>query len=213
MKHYKSICLFILATLFSYANADTNTYEEVTSEYEETLLQDHLYAKHGKKRRSTCNRSRSRKTPIGVAEILGAPPNVQYDLTIPTFPGSTTISLNRNAGFTEGNVELTPTGLKVNQAGVYLINFTVVIGLPGSLPPPSDLDIIALLALNDTVDLNNVVTIATVGTLQPNFPTVIHGNSIIHIPFGTTLSLVALTTEAPIPATVHRWNINIVKVD
>lgn len=206
-------CVFLLIHQWSFANSNEpdNELQTLTPFHE-----DHfdLEAKHSsssdfkKNKKCHCHQ----KCQFGGASFLVTDPLSWYTINTLGFPNTVLLSLNRNKGFTQGHVSLTPSGLVINKTGNYFVIFSAILRNPD---PTSTIFISVFLSLNNTFDPNDPLVTGVV-TLPPESIDSAQSSQILpNIPAGTTLSLIAANSGVgtqPQAVQVVGWNINLFKI-
>jgi len=195
MRLLKIFCFFILchSSIFAYATLD-----DLEENGESCISQEYTHSKHSHKSKSSKKKCRNNSCQLGLSGHAGGR-NFFYPIVVPPHPMTTPLSLDRTLGFAEGDIKLTPTGLKICRAGTYLVNFTAIVG---NTTTTNDI-ISVFLILNDLFDPNNTETVGNSATVRGEDPanfivTSIVGSGILkNVPCGTTLSLVASNGENP----------------
>lgn len=153
------------------------------------------------------------KCALGSSRFLATDSENWYTITAPNFPNSVLLSRNSNQGFKEGAVRVTPTGLKLNEAGNYSVSFTAIIASDNAV---DTLFIPVFISVNSVFDPFNTTNIGSVTILPPGGGAgAVQGSGIIHnAKKGTTLSLVTANTSTPNPEnlTVINWSISAFKI-
>lgn len=148
----------------------------------------------------------------GTAVFSGGPDD-WFELETLVYPSTVLLSQNRNGGDVQGNVSLTPTGLRIGESGTYWANFTAI--LTNEYPDYTPL-IPVFLVPNGVFDAQNSnAQIAAVGAIPPQYITTVQGSGILHhLEEGTTLSLLATNAGSPQPEEVEviSWTISINKI-
>ena len=213
MRFLKFFCFFILCHQSMFAYLTIDDFEESS---ESCISQDYIHSKHSKSK-SCKKKCRGNSCQLGLSGHAGGP-NFFYPIEVPIFPQTTLLSLDRTLGFVEGDIELTPTGLKIGRTGSYAVTFTVIVRNP---TPNSHSVFSVFLILNDQFDPNNTQTVSNTTTVfggdNPSdfVLTSIVGNGILkNVPCGTTLSLVASNGGDNIldPLTVIGWDITAYRI-
>lgn len=127
-------------------------------------------------------------------------------------PETVPLSENRNIGSTQGDVELTPTGLLINKSGNYSVSFLAIL--------LNDVDnytalIPVFLVRNGVFSPTDTSVLGSIVALQPHIPGTVQITGILeNVSAGTTLSLVATNggSPEPQPITVIAWNINAFRI-
>ncbi len=155
------------------------------------------------------------RSHLGMAGFSGDP-TLWYDITTSGYPDMVLLSQNRNSGFTQGKVQLTSTGLKINAPGNYSISFSASITCQND--EAEDIPLIPVyLVKNNNYSPANKNTIGSMASLQQPeaglLVTNVHGSGIMNLQAGTTLSLVAANSGgSDVPLTVVAWNISAFKI-
>lgn len=146
---------------------------------------------------------KKKRVNFGIARFY-TPDNSQFlSVSIPVFPSSTIVSLNRNIGRTQGDIQLTPTGLRLGKITsckkTWQISFESVMFVNESSPPVNPVSVAnVFIVLNGQFnpDLTETNLIGSVVFLPfPGPPQVAQGNGILFdIPGGTEISLFATAT-------------------
>jgi len=132
-----------------------------------------------------------------------------YTITPPLYPNTVPLSENRNAGFKEGRIGLTSTGLTIRERGNYAINLTATALNPD---PSNSVFVLAFLGINGVLD----TSIGTSG-LIPLQPEGVGQGTISGIlkdvPVGTEISILASNGGgSALPVQIVNWNINLFKI-
>jgi hypothetical protein len=186
LKTYHLACYFLLSgTLLQ---AAPFTYEQFHSEYARILgsVEDTSYGTAG----------------FGVSD-----PSSYYPLTTKPYPDPVVLSVNRNNGSVQGGIELSPTGLIVNDVGEYWVNISATVLNQGTDP----LLVPIYLAVNDQYEATKI---GNIGILVPNILTNVFGNGVITITdIGTTIDIIATNGESPFPHEIEvvSWGISLIK--
>ncbi len=136
-----------------------------------------------------------------------------YTISTPSFPQTTPLSNNRNKGFAEGDLDLSPTGLTIGEEGDYWVEITTVLQNP---TPDSSLRVLTFLVVNETLnpaaEITGGVAVVNSGSVET-----IHGTGILrNLQEGDTLSIVAANgsnTPDAKPVTVSAWAITLHKLN
>lgn len=137
----------------------------------------------------------------------------RYVIPVPIYPLTTPLSKNRNYGFTEGDIQLTSTGLRINEPGNYWVSFSAtLINNNETYNPELSIFLVknGIFVPGDTDD-----QIAVTGGFPFDIATTLTGSgNLFDVTKGTTLSIVASNAHSPDTEdiTVVLWSINIHKI-
>ncbi len=149
---------------------------------------------------------------LGTAAFATDDPLNWYFVNPPPYPATTPFSLNRNVGFTQGNISLTTDGLEVNKPRNYWISFSAVVLNPDVMNTPG----IGVSIVRDGVyiPLDPTLPPGGVAVLPPNSPVTITGSGVLpNVATGTDLSLVAFSTAGVMAdVAVISWSISITRI-
>lgn len=168
--------------------------------------QDDLEASCGRTKRCCPNRCH-----LGSAGFSTTSAQSWYTINTLPYPTTVPLSLNRNQGFTEGKVELTPTGLLIREPGNYSISFSAI--LQNNDPEYTAL-IPVFVSLNEAFDPLDI-PVGSVVALPTGLVNTVHGTGILHqVKAGTTISLIATNGGSPQPQAIHvvAWNMSLFKI-
>jgi hypothetical protein len=156
--------------------------------------------------RNSCN-----KCQLGRAGFSTMNSSNWYTIDTISYPVTVPLSINRNAGFTQGDVELTPTGLIINKSGNYFVSFSAILTNPG----PDAILIPVFVIQNGIFEPNSMNNIGSAVSLPQNFILPTQASGIIeNVNAGTTISIVATNggSDQPQPVTVIAWNIDLFRI-
>jgi len=152
---------------------------------------------------NTCN--------LGSASFSGGPPD-WFVIQTPTYPEFVLLSANRNVGSTQGNVKLTPTGLKINKSGNYSVSFSAI--LLNNNPAYTPL-LPVFVIRNGIFDPTDTLILGGVVSLPNGLFETVQGTGILeNVKAGTTLSIIATNggSPEPEPVTVIAWGISAYRI-
>lgn len=151
---------------------------------------------------------------LGTATFSGGP-NDWYEVETQGYPVMTPLSMNRNSGYDQGDVELTIDGLKILRKGTYFASITAIVQFQDPNRSYSPL-LTVFLVPNGVFDPMNITTqIGAVGTALQNVITNISGSGILlDVPAQTSYSLVVANggSPQPEPITIVSWSITVYKI-
>jgi|GEM_PF-1964880 len=184
--------------------------------WEEKEATPSMLTEYWKKSKHQCKKKkrgfRSECCHLGKAGFAGGPAE-WYVIDTAPFPNVSLLSQNRIRGSTQGNVALTPTGLRIDEPGNYSASIDVV--LLNNDPEYTPITPI-FLVLNDTFDsINPTSNPGSVVTLPYGFIISASGTGILeNVPAGTNLSIVITNSGSPEPepVTVLGWSISVFKI-
>lgn len=152
------------------------------------------------------------KCHLGTAAFSTSSSNLWYTIDIPAYPNTVPLSLNQNSGFTEGKIELTSTGLLIEEPGNYWASFNAIIVNPQDSGPAL---IPVFLVPNGVFDPNHTPVLGSVVSVPfQQLSTVQFSGILENVVSGTTFSLVATNGGGPElqPITVVGWSISLFKI-
>jgi hypothetical protein len=151
---------------------------------------------------------------LGNAGFSTTSPDNWFEIQTQVYPETVLLSQGRNNGLVQGDVSLTPTGLKVNESGTYWASFSAV--LLNNNPEYTPLIPIFLVQNGQFSPSDGAGTLlgATV-SLPPNYISTAQGSGpLTNVQEGTILSILATNggSPQPEPVTVVSWNMSIYKI-
>jgi len=161
---------------------------------------------------TSCSSPTSNWCQIGTSGFSTMDPSNWYEIETFSYPVTTPLSINRSRGSTQGNIQLTDTGLIIGQSGNYSVSVTAILLNTGNDP----ILIPMFLVLNGIFDPSNPSIIGGVGTLLPGQITTIQATGVLeYVTPGTALSLVATNggNPDPVPITVVGWGITVFRIN
>lgn len=160
--------------------------------------------------RSHKNKIRTASAPLGVAAFQVTDSELWYSIDTSPYPITVLLSQNRNTGSTQGNIQLTPNGLLIGEAGNYSVSFTAVLQNPSTTSSPL---IPVFLTLNGITDPTQAKS-GSVVVLSPGLIGVAQGTTILeNVVPGTTVSLLATNASGESqPINIVAWAINLFKI-
>lgn len=162
---------------------------------------------------SSCNPCfKSNWCQIGTAGFSTQNPADWYDILTFAFPETTPLSLNRNRGSTQGNVQLNSTGITIGQAGNYSVSITAILTNNNQSYTP----LIPIFLVRDGVfDPSDTSSIGGVSLVPFEQITTIQATGVLeYVTAGTTLSIVATNggSPQPEPIKVVGWSISAFRI-
>lgn len=151
---------------------------------------------------------------LGVATHT-APDLNWYVVNTEAFPIVKPLSIDRNAGFTRGAVELTDTGLKVNVAGTYWVSYFATMAFFNDADDYNPLIPIFLIKNGVFNPEETASLLGTTQTMLKNFIMTFTGSGLVaDLQAGDTLSLVITNggSPQPEPITILAWSISAHKI-
>lgn len=210
MNFIKACCFFVLSVQFVFADNHKGTSDLFAVDKDRFYKNDNniicSQSHHCKKHHCT------NSCQLGTASFSTTNPAQWYIVNAPAYPNTAPLSLYRNGGFTEGDVRLTSTGLKIRKSGNYSVNFSAF--LLNNDPINSFLFPVFLVP-NGVFDPTNTSIITSLVSLTPGLPGVVQATGILkNVKAGTKLSLVVTngSTSIPVPVTVIAWSISLFKI-
>lgn len=159
-----------------------------------------------------CLNSCLKRCQLGSASFFVTNPELWYTVETSPFPISTMLTLNRNGGTVQGDVQLTPNGLFLGEAGNYMVSYSIVMLNNLSLDPGN---LVAFLVVNDVFDpMTGGTLIASVGMVPFQVPSTIQGSGILHnVPAGSTISVIGTNTGDTLQTfSIANWSIQAFKI-
>jgi hypothetical protein len=148
---------------------------------------------------------------LGTASFASTSPGLWYTIQSSAYPTTVPLSLNRNRGFSEGDISLTPNGINVGCRGRYWVNFSVVVQDVNESTP----ELAVFLAPNGIFNPLDISTLIG-GVAEVDFGefTTIQGSGIIdNVNPHTIWTLVAANTSGVVqPVSVVAWTISFFKI-
>lgn len=147
---------------------------------------------------------------LGSSGFTTMNPDNWYSIDTQPYPITVPLSLNRNNGFAQGDIELTSSGVRILKSGNYWVSYTGILFNPNVDPVLIPIFVV----LNGVFDPNNTATLGTIGTVGSQMVLPISGSGLIeNIPAGTTLSIVATNgSDASTTLSVVGWNISLYRI-
>lgn len=148
---------------------------------------------------------------IGNAGFSTLNPADWYEIMTLGYPITTPLSINRNRGSTQGNVQLTTTGIQIGQPGNYFVTIQVIL----TNNNPSDTPLIPIFLVRNGIFDPAVSDLGTIGMLPFGNVTVLTASGVVeNVTAGTTLSIVATNGGSAefVPITVVAWGISAFKI-
>lgn len=161
-----------------------------------------------KKQRSCCEECAL--SHFGTSSFHTTDTSLWYTISTNSYPDSVPLSRERNAGLSEGDIYLSPTGFTIGEKGNYWISFNAILKNPGV-----DSILIPVFLAHDELFDTTSPEIGSIITLQPNEIGNTQGTGILkNVSAGTRISLVATNAGNPIPidVTVAGWSISLFKL-
>lgn len=162
-------------------------------------------AEFSPKHHSNCHES----CQLGTAAFGVTSPTFWYTINTLSYPNAVPLSLNRNLGFSQGDIKLKPNGLKIYEKGNYSVSFSAILQnneIEGAALIP------VFVALDGSFSQTSIGGVVTLPTGQLN---TVYGTGILeNIEEGTRLTLVATNggSPNPQPITVISWSISVFKI-
>lgn len=135
-----------------------------------------------------------------------------YEILTFSYPITTPLSINPTYGSTQGNVQLTPTGIRLGQAGNYFVSMQAIVL---NTDPEYTPLIPIFLVRNGVFEPGDTTNLAAVGNLPAGEVADLSSSGVLeNVEAGTTLSIVATNGGSPQPApiTVISWSISAFKI-
>lgn len=158
-----------------------------------------------------CQKTHAVKPIFGSAGFSGGPTD-WFTIETNSYPDVTPLSLNRNRGFKEGRLYLSPTGVTVGEDGNYWVDVVAILQNP---TPDTTFLVPVYLVRDEVFDPADPNPMGGVVTLQPDIINTMNGSGILkNVSAGTRLSLVATNSghPDPLPVTVVAWAITLYKL-
>lgn len=161
-------------------------------------------------RGACCMPSPTNWCQIGTAGFSTSDTSNWYEITTFSYPTPTPLSFNRNIGSTQGNVQLTDSGLIIGQSGNYWANITATVINNGDDP----LLIPTFLVYNGVFDPLNQNTVGGVGLALPGQLITIQASGVLqNVPGGTALSIIATNGgSGAVPISIVSWGISVFRI-
>lgn len=159
---------------------------------------------------SCCHPGPSNWCQLGSSGFSTLDPSNWYEIETFSYPTATLLSLNRNHGSTQGNVQLTDNGLIIGQSGNYSVSVQAILQNNGE----EAVLIPMFLVQNGSFD-PSAANLGGVGVLLPGIITTIQSTGILeNVTPGTSLSLIATNggSDDALPITVVGWGISVFRI-
>lgn len=164
----------------------------------------------------SCASQRSNCTQLGISGFAGNPQNEFYTVKTHSFPDAVPLSKKRNAGSTQGQVQLTDKGLKILCPGNYSVNVQAIL-VNREINYGAIIQVF-LVEDNKFIPNKSNGNIVLLPAAPPNEFTIgpVTFNAILeNVTPGTTLSLVATNGGSPNPQPIDviAWGINAFRIN
>ncbi len=150
---------------------------------------------------------------LGTAGFSTTSPDSWFEISTLPYPQTILLSRNRNNGQVQGDVDLTPNGLEINESGTYWVSFSVVLVNDNEQYTP--LIPVFLVQNGQFSPAESAGLLGGVVSLPANLISTVQGSGPLRdVKEGTTLTIIATNGGSPQPEPVRvvSWSMSLYKI-